>query len=85
MSNTDRRVFVAGAKLPDRYDCSAQTIWRRRKDPKLDFPKPVVINGRNHFVLSELETFERRMAMASGRFETIGAAAGRAVDKLRGR
>jgi predicted DNA-binding transcriptional regulator AlpA len=38
--------LVAQPKLAARHDCSLQTIWRRRKDPKLNFPEPVVINGR---------------------------------------
>jgi predicted DNA-binding transcriptional regulator AlpA len=57
--------LVAQPKLAARHDCSLQTIWRRRKDPKLNFPEPVVINGRNFYWLSELEQWERRMAAAS--------------------
>jgi predicted DNA-binding transcriptional regulator AlpA len=38
------------------------TLWRWLNDPDLKFPRPIVINHRRYFRLSEIETWERRQA-----------------------
>jgi hypothetical protein len=34
------------------------TLWRRLHDERLKFPRPVVVNGRRYFKLSDIEAWE---------------------------
>jgi hypothetical protein len=43
-----------------RYHVHIKTLGRWDNDPRLDFPAPVVINGRKYRRRRELEEFERR-------------------------
>jgi hypothetical protein len=42
---------------------SAMTEYRWSKDPKLAFPKPIVINRRKFYRLAELKAFKNRHAL----------------------
>jgi hypothetical protein len=33
------------------------TIWRWRNNPKMNFPKPIVINGRNYWQVGKFRRF----------------------------
>jgi predicted DNA-binding transcriptional regulator AlpA len=50
--------FLPGPKVQSRYGKSHVTIWRWGKDPQLDFPTPMKINGLNYWRLSDLEAWE---------------------------
>jgi predicted DNA-binding transcriptional regulator AlpA len=47
-----------------RYGVSTRTIGRWRDDPKLNFPKPDNVNGRNYSWLSELVRWDHQRAAA---------------------
>jgi len=61
MSNETKR-YLTGPEVDRRYGRSSQSRWRWSKDPELGFPKPLKIQGRCFYRLSDLEEFERRMA-----------------------
>ena len=46
--------YLTGPKLRARLGISAVTLWRWRHDPRLGFPQPRVIKGRNYFLLSDV-------------------------------
>ncbi|NGM33331.1 transcriptional regulator [Methylobacterium sp. DB0501] len=57
----------AGELLPalhvrQRYNISDMTLWRWEKDPKLQFPAPIRINGRRYWRLADLQGFELRQS-----------------------
>ncbi len=52
-------IFVPGAKVLARYGISPMTRWRWERNPALSFPKPIIINGRKLWRLSDLEAWER--------------------------
>ena len=59
-----------GAKLPtikvaERYGVTTRSIDRWEENPGLHFPKPLVINRRRYWNLSDLETWERQRAVAA--------------------
>jgi predicted DNA-binding transcriptional regulator AlpA len=70
MSRSDEQ-YLTSSDLKDRYSRSAQSLWRWGKNPKLNFPKPMKVNGRLLYRKTEIEAWERLMAAASGK----GAAA----------
>ncbi len=41
-------------------DISHITLWRRIRDPKLGFPQPIKINGRNFFHEGEINEWVER-------------------------
>ena len=51
-------VLFPATKVRKRYgDCSDMWLWRKlREDP--EFPKPILINGRRYWWLSQLRTWE---------------------------
>jgi predicted DNA-binding transcriptional regulator AlpA len=56
-----------GRKLPTRQVCarygvSDRTIARWVRDPNLNFPQPIVINGRLYFDDEALTAFDRAQA-----------------------
>lgn len=56
--------IVTGRKLPtravcDRYLKSGRTILRWQNDPQLNFPKPMIVNGRKFFDEDQLIEWER--------------------------
>jgi len=62
---------VTGQKLPTRDLCKRfkvvdRTISRWQGNPELNFPKPVVINGRKYFDEGEIVVWERARASLRG-------------------
>ena len=49
------RRYVSGPGVCARFDISAMTLWRWQRNPELNFPLPIVINGRKYWALDELE------------------------------
>lgn len=43
-----------------RYQICRRTLSRWMTNPKMNFPKPLDINGRLYFDAAEIEDFERR-------------------------
>jgi hypothetical protein len=41
------------------------TLWRWQRNPELNFPLPIVINGRKYWALDELEAWERSLSSAN--------------------
>jgi predicted DNA-binding transcriptional regulator AlpA len=50
--------FVTATKVRDRYGVSDMTLWRWLRDPKLNFPKPITINGRRYWREDSLSAWE---------------------------
>jgi hypothetical protein len=46
-------------KTAERYGVHVRSIDRWEQNPSMDFPKPLVVNGRKYDNLHELETWER--------------------------
>jgi predicted DNA-binding transcriptional regulator AlpA len=67
MSKHTDQVYINGPAVDARYGWSSQTRWRRTKDAELAFPQPIRVKGRTLYKLAELEEWERRMAVASGK------------------
>ena len=57
------RRFLRGPEVDARYGISPMTRWRWQRNPKLNFPKPIVINGRKYWRELALEEFERARAL----------------------
>jgi hypothetical protein len=67
MNTQPQPVITTGRKLPtrlvcDRYDVSDRTVARWERDPELNFPKALVINGRKYFSEDELTAWDRANA-----------------------
>lgn len=43
---------------------SVATFWRWQADPKVGFPKPILIGSRKYWRVSDLEAFEQRQQKA---------------------
>jgi predicted DNA-binding transcriptional regulator AlpA len=58
-----RKRYITSRQLRARYGgVSEMTIWRWLHDPRLNFPKPIVINRRRLWELSLLEKWEQTRA-----------------------
>ena len=58
--------FVSSKRIRERYDdISDMTLWRWENDILLGFPKPIRINRRKYWRLSELISWERERAKAA--------------------
>ena len=57
----------------ERYRVVLRTLNRWLDNPKMNFPRPLLINGRRYFKEAELEDWERSQAAAE-------AATGTAVE-----
>ena len=57
--------LLPDAVVAKRYSKCTKTLRRWDQAPELGFPKPVMINGRRHRSLRELQEFERRVAARS--------------------
>jgi predicted DNA-binding transcriptional regulator AlpA len=56
---TAEKVYLNSRRVKRRYgDVTGMTLWRWYNDPAMGFPQPVVINGRNLWVESELDAFD---------------------------
>jgi predicted DNA-binding transcriptional regulator AlpA len=61
MKNSD--IYLTARQVRERYgSCSDMTLWRLIQDEAMQFPRPLVINGRRFFKISDLEGFEGRQA-----------------------
>ncbi|TNC10426.1 transcriptional regulator [Methylobacterium terricola] len=54
--------MLPASHVRQRYAISDMTLWRWEKDPKLDFPKPIRINGRRYWRLADIQDFEIRQS-----------------------
>lgn len=61
MENDDD-ALVPARKTEQRYDIADRTLDRWLADPKLNFPRPVIINRRRYFRIRELKEWERQRA-----------------------
>lgn len=59
-NNTQLRVKVTKRGVADSYGVCTRTIERYVDDPRLEFPKPLIIRGRSYFYLDEILAFEQR-------------------------
>ncbi len=46
----------------ERYSVSNMTLWRWERDPRLNFPKPLMINGRLYQDESALDAWDQERA-----------------------
>lgn len=61
MSETEQ-ILLTSRDVETRYGrVSRNTLFRWQRDPKLDFPRPVVIRGRRYWRLEELTAWEDRL------------------------
>jgi hypothetical protein len=56
--------LIPDALVAKRYHVHITTIWRWGKDPNLNFPAAIEINGRNYRRRRELQRFERERVVA---------------------
>jgi hypothetical protein len=64
MSDGTTSTLIPASKAAKRYDRTTRTIDRWLEREVLDFPKPIVVNGRRYWRVSDLEDWERRQAAA---------------------
>jgi predicted DNA-binding transcriptional regulator AlpA len=62
---TNPKLYLTAKKLQERYACSPATIYRWTKDPKLSFPKPLVVHGRKYFDAEAIDAWERSHALTT--------------------
>lgn len=55
-------MYLPGRGVRERYRISEMTHWRWRRDPALNFPRPMIINRRLYWRLEDLEQWERERA-----------------------
>jgi predicted DNA-binding transcriptional regulator AlpA len=59
-------VFLASRQVRARYGgCSEMWLWRRLHHKDSNFPKPLKIHGRRFWKLSDLEAWERLLAVSN--------------------
>jgi hypothetical protein len=56
----DGRPLAPARSVCRHFSIVPRTLARWLEDEKLDFPRPVIINGRRYFVPSEIENFAER-------------------------
>ena len=54
--------LISAKQICQRYKIVTRTLGRWLENETLNFPKPVVINGRRYFREKRLEEWERRRA-----------------------
>ena len=59
-TRTAIRNLRSAAHVRKQLDISHITLWRRTRDPKLGFPQPIKINGRNFFHEGEIHEWVER-------------------------
>jgi predicted DNA-binding transcriptional regulator AlpA len=57
----DNPTWLTARKVCTRFSVSSMGLWRWCHDPRLEFPQPVKIRGRNLWRLADIESFERRL------------------------
>lgn len=67
MSNaaTSPTHHMTGPAVQAYLSISDTTLWRWMRSKTLSFPKPTVTNGRNYFLRSEIEAWDRARREAS--------------------
>jgi len=56
-------VYLSSSQVCERYGkTSTMSLWRWLSDAKLNFPKPITIQRRRFWKLSDLVAWERRRA-----------------------
>jgi hypothetical protein len=60
------KVYLPSGKVAARYSRPGRTIDRWTRDPKLGFPKPIVIRGKRFWDEALLEQFERERCEGAG-------------------
>jgi predicted DNA-binding transcriptional regulator AlpA len=50
---------MTGPAVQTYLSISDTTLWRWMRSKTLGFPKPTVTNGRNYFLRSEIEAWDR--------------------------
>jgi predicted DNA-binding transcriptional regulator AlpA len=55
-------IFLPAPALCKRHGISQMSLWRRLRDERLNFPRPIVVSGRRSFRLSEVVAWENRLA-----------------------
>jgi len=60
-ANSTGKRSPSGA-VRDRYGVCDRTIKRWRDSPKMGFPQPISINGRDYYSDDELDAFDRDLA-----------------------
>lgn len=68
----DSTTFIGSPKVRNRYDdISDVTLESWIRDPAIDFPAPLTVNGRRYWRVSDLEAWERRNIKPTIRKSTI--------------
>ncbi len=58
-----RATYGTAKQVRERYGgISDMTLWRWLRDPNLQFPKPIVINGRRYWRWDKLDAFDDAQA-----------------------
>ena len=63
----EKDVYLSSSKVQDRYQRSSTTLRRWERDGALGFPKPLTVNKRKLYRLSELVAWEA--ALTCNKFE----------------
>ena len=64
-SHTEPGGYLAAKRVQERYDITDRTLDRWLNNPEMDFPRPMVVNGRRYFRETELVAWERKRATAA--------------------
>jgi hypothetical protein len=64
-SSTDVRLRTV--QLAQRFNVVCRTIERWEQNPELNFPKPLLINGRKYWRLEDVERWERARAASDAK------------------
>ena len=59
MSDNLNKTYLTGPQTARRYNITDRSLARWTEDPRLGFPRAMVINTRKFFALDELETWEK--------------------------
>ncbi len=54
--------LLPAAQVRSRYGVSDMTIFRWLNDDKLEFPRPIRINGRRYWRITDLQAFEQKQS-----------------------
>lgn len=57
-----QETFLPARGVRARYSVSDMSLWRWLRDEALSFPRPLRINGRRFWRLSDLESWEKSRA-----------------------
>ena len=76
-SSEGGRVYLTARQVCSRYGgISDMTLWRWLRDPDLNFPPPLLIQGRRYFSEASLDDFDEAQveAQANGELDDVGPA-----------